>query len=215
MQYFLFLTASLSLYSLCHSSEFDDEDEPPSFVYRSDLRPPSEVFQNGIKNLGENQDLLDHVSGISCTTGSKKDTAFVAKSLSEEAARGFGLGNLWTSRKGRRHIYLYKIRATEFFYDIQASLKKAYKETGNFEYLDMADKFKAEKEWVAFHGIHRNQIMSAKVYMKDVTFGRGIYLRTETNELYISANTRGNRDVFPVNGLPQTVPLIPSNSPDQ
>ena len=47
---------------------------------------------------------------------------------------------------------------------MDASLRKAYKETGSRGYLSLADMFKEEKEWVAYHGIRRSLIKSVKVY---------------------------------------------------
>ena len=206
---FIFFVVSL----LCHSATLIKAD-PPDFVYRADFREPSNLFRNGMRHLGDNFDLMDHVRGASSNAGDLKNTAFVATTSEEAVARRFGIGLLWSTPDAGPFIYVYTIRATEFFYEVDASLRKAYKETGSRGYLSLADMFKAEKEWVAYQGIRRSLIKSVKVYKQGSSKGTGEFVRAEDNPIYLPGKTRGNADVFPVEGLSQEATLVASSSPD-
>ena len=209
---FVVLAANLFLYFLCNSFSLATIINPPTFVHRADLRGPMEIFRSGMKNLGANENLIDHVTGDSCTMGTMKNTAFVATSLEEDTATAFGLNLLWDTPGHHRNVYVYKVRATEFFYDVQESLKKAYKATGNDDYLDMAEAFEVEQEWVAYGGISRPLIMSVKVYSKGSRKGEGTLVRTDTNELYFPEKSRGNSDAFPVSRLTKRLTLVSGSS---
>ena len=183
-RYLLFFS-TLLLQLLCLSAVLANVS-PPSFVYRSDFREPSNIFNNGMKHLGNNENLIDHVTGDSCTLGTMKNTAFVATSSDEN------------------------------FYDVQASLMKAYKGTGNKDYKETAEEFKAEREWVAYHGLPKELIMSANIYTKGAALGTGKFVRTEQNSRYVPADTKANALSFPVKnqGSVDHYTLMTSNSPD-
>ena len=145
-------TATLLLNLLCDPATRANAN-PAKFVHIADFRKPSNIFINGFQPLGDNEDLMDHITGKSCTTGSKKNSAFVATSIDEDVARDFGLMLLWVTPGASRNIYVYKIPATESFYDVQMSLRRAFRETGTVQHLSVANEFKEEQEWVAHHGI--------------------------------------------------------------
>ena len=71
------------------------QENPPEYVLRADTRKPKDVFLNGFPPLGTNQDLLQHLSGVSCA----KDTALVDTTSSEDFAFEWGkmLAKWWWS----------------------------------------------------------------------------------------------------------------------
>ena len=208
----LCFAVSFLLHFLCRSGSLADRNLP-TIVYRADFREPSNIFNNGFRALGINTDLLGHVSGNSCHSGPLKNTAFVATTAEEKFGLDFGFSLLWTTPDAGPFIYVYKIRATEFFYDINTSLEKAHKVTGDDQYSDAIMIFGHEAEWVAYNGIPRDLIMSVSIYKKGAKELAGELVRTEENEFCRSENTRANTDAFPVKGLFNSVSLVASNSP--
>ena len=207
----VFFSVSFVLHFLC---TFAFNEDPPSFVYRADFREPSDIFLHGFQHLGDNDNLVDHVIDDSCSSGKKKNSAFVATSLDENMATEFGLNLLWTTPGAGFFICVYKIPATEFFYDAIESLRKAYKETGKKHFLNLVETFEEEQEWVAYHGVPREQIFSAFTYKKGSKMGTAELAVKENNDFYVSENTRGNRDVYPVVRPANAVTLIASNLPN-
>ena len=191
-----------------------DCQETPEFIYRVNSREPSIIFQQGMQSLGDNKNLFQHVTGASCSLGPLKNSAFVATTLSIIFARLFSIQMLWQPSNAPEFVYVYTIRATEFFYDVGASLIKGYKETGNGDYEEVADLFSNEEEWVAYQGIPREQFKSVAVYSRGSTYASAKFVRTEKNPFYVHKRTRGNRDVFPLNGKVTTVSLVATSSSD-
>ena len=179
------------------SASFPDF-EPPQFVFRGDLRPPSEIFKNGMKSFGDNENLVDHVSGNSCNSGKLKNTAFVATSAQESVALDFAAGLLWNSKN--TEVYVYTIRATENFYGVKASLIKAFKETSNPVYISLVKDFGNEQEWIAHRGIPRELFVMVSVYERGNS-QRIALERAEANPSYVSEKTTGNAHAFPTKGV--------------
>ena len=109
-------------------------DDPPATVYRYDSRPPEDVFQNGFTAWGNNDNVLEHLTGRSCQVGSS-NSAFVSTSSSrrytevylehrmQEAVEAERAG------RGTGHFigYIYEVRADNNFYNASSSY---------FEYVD-------------------------------------------------------------------------------
>ena len=185
---------------------------PPSFVYRSDFREPANIFKNGMPSQGSNQNLLDHIYGNSCMGGTK-NTAFVATSLQKDFAIHFGWDLLWTTEDAGPYIYLYKIRASDNFFEVKNSLQKAFKSTGDENYKDALDTFGHEHEWVALGGIPANQIKTVYIYTKGDKMRTGKLVGKEKNLHYVDKSTRGNRAALPVQGKTNGATLVTSSSP--
>ena len=199
--------SQLSLLFLCFAvfcffsaSTQADEELPPHFVYRADFREPQRIFARGMKSFGRNENLLQHVEGLSCSDSRSLTSAFVATTSSEPFARQFGADLLWAANNKNRYFYVYKIRATSKFYSAYNSLMNAYKQTRKEKYKETADFFKHEKEWVALKGIPANLIRSAAVYEKGKYRIALKEVRVDFNSRYNDAQTVGTRKYFPVKG---------------
>lgn len=90
---------------------------PPDKVYKVSFQPPETVFNAGFISSGHDRDLIRFVSGASTEDNS---TAYIAtidlwydvSLISEEAAR----------RNPERPVYVYVIRPTENFFNVEESL---------------------------------------------------------------------------------------------
>ncbi|WP_313818910.1 hypothetical protein [Cupriavidus sp.] len=165
---------------------------PPSFVYRGTATlSPDEVFAHGIPNAGTNDDLYDHVNGGSCSRG---DTAFVPTSASETFAYERAMYALITNPAAT--FYVYRIRAAGNFYSADASLRAAYRATGDQRYLSTANHFQHQEEWLAFHGVQANQVESVVAYRRNAQTLQIEQVESRRNPNYIAANTRGNEAIF-------------------
>ena len=182
---------------------------PPKHVYRSDFRSPDDIFTNGFKKLGDNDDLNDHVTGASCYTGNQ-NTAFVATSESEQFATNWGRDRTVVN-PDESYVYVYRIRATGNFYDVYQSLLQAYRITGDSLYQALASHYEYQQEWVAFNSITANQIERVDVYGRPGPDGNMPLIRRQTNPNYVDSQSHGNPDPYPISGpAPTTNWLLPS-----
>ena len=153
-------TLQLVLCFLLLSAVVQAVDDPPQFVYRMDFREPAIIFDKGFEALGNNNNLYDHVSGKSCNNGAA-NTAFVATTSDKQFAIDWVKNSFCSSkRKTAEKYYVYKIRATEKFYNAYASLL----ETGKKKDSQLANRFKNENEWLALDGVPASQIEKADIY---------------------------------------------------
>ena len=176
------------------------EETPPQFVYRADFRDPQIIFDKGFKSFGNNEKLLEHVEGVSCSGAQSQNSAFVATSSSEGFSKRFGADLLWSANNKSPFIYVYKIRATKNFYNVFSSLIKGYRDTKKDKYKETAEFFKHEKEWVALKEIPSNLIRSAAVYQRGKVRITLKEIRVEINSHYRNEQTQGNTKLFPVLG---------------
>ena len=93
-------------------------ESSPKYVYLVSNHKPSDVFYNGFQALGSNEDLHMHASGVSCA-GNDGDTAFIDTTTNKNFAFDWGV-KLYPSGP----FYMYKIRATDQFYELKNSLEK-------------------------------------------------------------------------------------------
>jgi pertussis toxin subunit 1 len=152
------------------------------FVYRSDYRKPADIFVKGFEALGDNDSLEDHVMGSSCRTGTST-TAFVATTSSETFAVNWGRDRA-IIHSGASEFYVYKMRATENFYSAGASLREAYRKTGDSKYVALADHYEYQKEWLAVGGVPASQVEMADVYSTPDKSGNVVRIRSEVNPNY-------------------------------
>ena len=151
-------TLQLVLCFLLLSAAVVQAVDPPSIVYRSDYRSPDDIFENGFQALGDNDNLYDHVSGASCYKHAR-NTAFVATTSDKTFAINW-TKNSFCFRETAEFFYVYKIRATENFYNAVASLRSI----GKKKYTDLANNFEHEEEWLALGGVRNTQIELAEKY---------------------------------------------------
>ena len=177
--------------------------DPPTFVYRMDYRKPADIFARGFEALGDNDSLEDHVSGSSCRTGTST-TAFVATTSKEQFAIDWGRDRALI-HPGATEFYVYKMRATDNFYSAGASLREAYRKTGESKYEALADHYDYQKEWLAVGGVPASQVEMVDVYSTPDKSGKVVHLRSEMNPNY-DRTIRGS-------GNPR--PYIPRGQPSR
>jgi len=131
-----------------------------AFFYRMDTRPPEEVFQHGFMPSGNDPSLFRHVIGQTCQPGSQT-SGFVAVSANETFAVNWGRE---TQPQGTR-FYVYRIRASESFYNAAQSLFHASRQTNDSIYELAGWVFMAESEWVTPIGIPAEDIVGAAEYV--------------------------------------------------
>ncbi|MEE8659044.1 hypothetical protein CGLAMM_08180 [Acetobacteraceae bacterium EV16G] len=138
---------------------------PPEKVYKVSFQPPETTFSSGFVTVGHDRDLIRYVSGASTEDDS---TAYVStidlwydvSLISEEAAR----------RNPERPIYVYEIRPTENFFNVEESLllardllpPGAAREQVNDLWL--ATRHWTEGAWAATAAIAGDQISGVRRY---------------------------------------------------
>ncbi|BEM36215.1 hypothetical protein SME06J_49070 (plasmid) [Serratia marcescens] len=160
-------------------------------VYRHDSRSPGVIYSEGFQALGENDNILSHVEGVSCLSGTR-DSAFVPTTMSYEFAVEFGRDVAPGSS-----FWVYSIRPTNNFYSTYASLMNAYRSTGIHAFQDTADTFREQYEYMAFAGIESEQILGAWLYRSNGLGVPATRLTYTTNPGYVEDQTVVNPDPYP------------------
>ena len=156
-------------YVLCcllFSAAAAEVEDLPEFVYRADRRGPKVVFETGFPALGNNANLLEHLSGVSCSKDEGQGTsAFVDTTASLTFAIKWGK---MFDRTFEEPFYVYEIRPTKNFYDCAESLHESAKKMvrENNCYYQVYSHFMyalhvEEKRWLAYGGIPTKLIVSA------------------------------------------------------
>ena len=172
---------------------------PPEFVYRTDFRPPSLVFKKGMESLGKNDDLLEHMKGVSTHYGPKKNSLFVSTSAVETNCMEWAKVQMKNrSNRNKRSIYVYKIRANGNYYSMDKSLMNAFAVSGNAEFKTQAEKVaKFYSEWEACGGVKPEEVVSATEYQRDPAQPAMLkQVQTEVNPKFSQQPTRGNQHSF-------------------
>lgn len=131
-----------------------------SFFYRMDTRPPEEIFRDGFTPGGNRLSIFQHVIGETCQPG-VRTTGFIAVSSNETFAVNWGSEN---QPVGAR-FYVYRIRATEHFYNAVQSLIYARRQTNDLAYEMAAWRYMSESEWVTPVAIPADDIIDAAEYV--------------------------------------------------
>lgn len=128
----------------------------PSIVYRMDKRPPSEIFKHGFKTWGDNDNLFEHVEGISMGITDGSGSAFVSTTSDLQYAIEFA------QAVRLEEFYIYEIRATDNFYSLNITFTHfAQTDPG---YNEILYNFASSNEFAAYHGISNSQIIRATLY---------------------------------------------------
>lgn len=165
-------------------------------VFRTDKRSPEEIYSNGFPSLGENDNILRHVEGESCLSGTG-DSAFVATTTSYNFAVEFS-----QNVPAGEAFWVYSIRPSNNFYSAYNSLMNAYNLSHNEIFRTTADSFREQNEYMAFEGISNRQVMGAWLYRSN---GYGIpatRLSYTTNPYYLEEDTDVNPNPYPQYYLP-------------
>ncbi|ANN66561.1 hypothetical protein [Bordetella bronchialis] len=161
----------------------------PEIVYRVDARAPTEIFANGFRPWGDNDDVLAHVAGKTTAIGSRS-SAFVA--TTEDMNQALRFLNFFSSANQGSTYWLYRIYTDDSFYSTNVTLESIYKTPPRYRNYDDAvvtaartlyATFQVQKEWLAKGGIASNLIIDAASYQWDGS----------TNEIKpAGARTNGN-----------------------
>jgi hypothetical protein len=97
--------------------------EVPSLMYRTDTRPPDEIFQNGFESWGDEIEVLRHVLGTSIV---EKKTGLIATTSEMSVAWDIASKYLIDENNEQDHIWIYLITPGINFYNVNSSLLNAY-----------------------------------------------------------------------------------------
>ena len=153
-------------------------EDSPVYVLRADIRPPNDVFLNGFRSLGDNDNLLDHVSGASCQTATHQGTTvFIDTTTNLLFAKAWGEQLLSKTNilvpPTTNFYYVYVIHANSNFFNCEASL---WKEADSLHdkslhntivYLNQIYHVKQQSRWLAYYEITGYSISSAFIFAKE------------------------------------------------
>lgn len=150
------------------------------FVYRFDLRPPVEIFQNGFQPRGQDMNLLHHVLLDSQGNGS----GFIATTSDYGSALGFAERFLNSEQDSAG--YIYRVAVDDSFYDVHHSLRTfleqgvatgaADRHINLVDRVELAmDEFEDEEEFVAAGGGIAPSRISGAIPVRLELQGDGIF----------------------------------------
>jgi len=171
---------------------------PPTFVYRGTSVAPDVAFAQGFPARGNNEDMIQHITGASCTRS--QDSAFVSTSATEAVAHSFT----------RRHIrmdidsdgYVYRIRADGNFFSAYDSLMEAYGRTRNPSFQETANYYQEDHEFLARGGVQPSLVESVTIYRFNERTRQIEVVETRQNPNYIAADTTANAAPYPISTPP-------------
>lgn len=147
--------------------------KPPDIVWRVDTRDHNEIFSKGFSASGENDFVLDHLSGRSCRGIESRlaDSAFI----STTADRGFAYNYLGRVLNGIQKTitssamaYIYQIRADENMYSADYTLDFLLRLGASEIQQEVHRIFRYApylSEWMAHRRVLAEQVMSATSYL--------------------------------------------------
>jgi pertussis toxin subunit 1 len=122
-------------------------------LYRTDTRPPSEIFSQGFSSLGNNDSVRDHSRGASCI-GGNQNSGFISMSTDPEYAANYAR-RLYAQRG--TPVYVYIMDSNNNFYNMRDSLYVAGYTAGIRD-------AEAQSEWIALHAIPNTSIQGVRAY---------------------------------------------------
>lgn len=167
----------------------------PAWVYRFDTRPPDQIFSHGFVPYGINADLVAHVDGTSLA---EHTSAFVATTDDPEVISAILLRHAELNPRESDPLWVYQIRPTENFFDVDASLATV---APNMAVYNRARILRArygwQHEWAAFGPIHPIQILSARQY-RITPQGRVEFVQERANPAYRSNAPQASRRPYQI-----------------
>lgn len=159
----------------------------PSIVYRMDKREPADIFEEGFKSWGTNDNLLEHIEGISMGVTDGSGSAFVSTTSDRQYALDFA------QAVRLQNFYIYDIRPTDNFYSLNITFSHfAQTDPG---YNQILYNFESSNEYAAFNGISNSQIIRATRYVveNNVATPSQVFV----NNAYVNAITTANTQPYP------------------
>lgn len=154
MRLLLSLLFILSIFSVQTIYAFADDVPNKGTVFRVDTRPPDEIFRDGFRSWGDDDNVRDHSSGASCYNH-RRESAFVAVTTDPEYAGQYAR-RLAEQMEGTAYVYI--ITSRDNMYNFFETLRVAGYQTG----LGMAER---QSEWIAVGSIAANIISGARAYV--------------------------------------------------
>jgi hypothetical protein len=173
--------------------------QPPKFVYRVDTRNPDDIFANGFKSWGNNDDIVAHILGTSCTRetelGGTHDSAFVATTTDQDIVRR-AVAAYSTGLDPGDQVYVYEIRADNNFYSAQTSMALLRSQTFMTDRPQVPAQASVlgngQSEWLAYQAVPGNQISSVSIHR----VGASWQTTDVSNRGYRNLDTRGNASPY-------------------
>ncbi|MGH1592799.1 putative AB5 enterotoxin ADP-ribosylating subunit YtxA [Yersinia proxima] len=206
------LMISLLIFCLVN---FNSRAKPPDIVWRVDTRDHNEIFSTGFSSSGDNDLVLDHLSGRSCRSidNQSADSAFI----STTSDRGFAysylervLKNIETTITSSAKAYIYQIRADTNMYSADYTLDFLLRLGASEVQQEIHRIFRYApylSEWMAHRSVLAEQIMSATSYLLEE--GRVILNGYIPNPLY--RQTRSSASMNPYHNvfiIPSTMNMM-------
>ncbi|HGA2074548.1 TPA: putative AB5 enterotoxin ADP-ribosylating subunit YtxA [Yersinia enterocolitica] len=189
--------------------------KPPDIVWRVDTRDHHEIFNQGFYSSGDNDLVLEHLSGRSCRSidDQSADSAFI----STTADRGFAynylervLKRIETTITSSAKAYIYQIRADANMYSADHTLDFLLRLGASETQQEIHRIFRYApylSEWMAHRSVLAEQIMSATSYILEE--GRVILNGYIPNPLY--RQTRSSASMNPYHNafiIPPTLNMM-------
>ncbi|HEG0619232.1 TPA: putative AB5 enterotoxin ADP-ribosylating subunit YtxA [Yersinia enterocolitica] len=199
----------ISLLVFCLAN-FNSNAKPPDIVWRVDTRDHNEIFSAGFSSSGDNDFVLEHLSGRSCRSNDETsaDSAFISTTADRSFAYNYlerVLKNIQTTITSSAKAYIYQIRADENMYSADHSLNFLLRLGASEIQQEVHRIFRYApflSEWMAHRRVLAEQVMSATSYILEE--GRVI-----ANELILNPFYRQTRSSASMNPYHNAL-IIPS-----
>ncbi|MGP2425539.1 putative AB5 enterotoxin ADP-ribosylating subunit YtxA [Yersinia sp. 2538 StPb PI] len=200
------LMVSLLIFSMIN---FNGWANPPDIVWRVDTRDYQEIFRQGFHSLGDNDSVVEHLSGRSCRGdhATSADSIFISTTADKIFAYNYlerVLKKIQTTIGSDALVYLYQIRADSNMYSADYTLNFILRVGASGMQQELHHIFRYSpflSEWMAHSRILEEQIMSATSYL--LRQGKVIANEFMPNPLYrqtrssASANPYRNALIIP------------------
>ncbi|WP_249032358.1 scabin-related ADP-ribosyltransferase [Tenebrionicola larvae] len=153
---------------------------PPDLVYRLDSRHPDTIFAEGFQPMGENRNLIEHLSGRALELG---NSAFISTTSTWSAIERFVSEDLEENAES----WVYEITPTDTFYDVNGSMLHANLQNPGTplatQALRIYREFGWQEEFASVQAIPSSRI--AYAYRVRVVNGNVVVQETRNNPNYV------------------------------
>ncbi|CNI02589.1 putative enterotoxin subunit [Yersinia thracica] len=148
------------------------EAKPPDIVWRVDSRDYEDIFNNGFVASGNNNDIVEHLSGRSCHRGgaSSDSSSFISTTSNRFFAYQYAeriLRRMDAQGDANARVYIYQIRATDNMYSASSTLEFLLQRDGHAQHSEISRILRYSSylsEWMAHRRIEPRQIFSQTAY---------------------------------------------------
>ncbi|HHH1816045.1 TPA: putative AB5 enterotoxin ADP-ribosylating subunit YtxA [Yersinia enterocolitica] len=152
---------------------FNSRAKPPDIVWRVDTRDHHEIFSQDFYSSGDNDLVLEHLSGRSCRSNIYQlaDSAFISTTADRSFAYDYlerVLKNIKTTMTSGPKAYIYQIRADTNMYSADHTLDFLLRLGASEIQQEIHRIFRYApylSEWMAHRRVLAEQVMSATSYL--------------------------------------------------